>query len=154
MTGNTAINVAKLQEQLAKSTTVYNTGSGINSGNSGSNMGNTNGNSGSNPGNSGTHYGNTGSNNGNTGTNTGNHGSNNGNSGSNLGNTGGNTGSNTGHGQSNLNTSTDDDSVSIFMFCCDFVMIFNLSPILPTLILFLINCRVFTKQKAAFCSGY
>ncbi|XP_052756113.1 cadherin-86C [Galleria mellonella] len=32
MTGNTAINVAKLQEQLAKNVTIYTTGSGINSG--------------------------------------------------------------------------------------------------------------------------
>lgn len=43
MSGNTAINVAKLQEQLAKNQTVYNTGAGVltGSGNTGSGSGNT-----------------------------------------------------------------------------------------------------------------
>lgn len=47
MSGSTAINVAKLQEQLAKNVTIYNTGSGINSNtgiNSGTNTGTNSGN--------------------------------------------------------------------------------------------------------------
>lgn len=51
MSGNTAINVAKLQEQLAEKKTEYNTGSGQNTG---SNINSGTGSSGSGSGNSGT----------------------------------------------------------------------------------------------------
>ncbi|RVE52966.1 hypothetical protein evm_002443 [Chilo suppressalis] len=109
MSGNSAINVAKLQEQLAKNMTIYNTGSGIaNNGNTGGNT--NNGNNGANNGNLGTNTWNTGANPGtpvinpgNVGTNTGNTGLNNGNIGSNTGNPGTNV--NTYPGTHNVNAS-------------------------------------------------